>query len=99
MKLEDKLIRICNPIDPASANLKLSIAQSKILATVAQKIAANMFKKKNCSGVLSKLLKELTIDEHHTENEEEVNRVNEVLITFSEVISQAPEAEVSIINE
>ena len=53
-----------------------------------------MFKKKNCISVRERLLRELTEDEIDDEK-----RLAEVLVTFSEVVSQAPEAEVSMINE
>ena len=61
---------------------------------MAGKIGANMFKKKNCASILSKLMTELTVDEIEDER-----RVQEVLITFSEVIAQAPENDIVSINE
>jgi len=67
-----------------------------VLATVAVKIGANMFKKKNCSLILNKLTTELTTDELVPEDE---RRLQEVLITFSEVIAQAPDNEITSINE
>lgn len=87
LKLEDKIIRLCNTPAPAAGivdttSTKLSIAQSKILATVAAKIGANMNKKKNCTAILNKLISELTQDEIDDER-----RVAEVLVTFSEVLS------------
>lgn len=48
-----------------------------------------MHKKKNCTAILDKLIAELTEDEIDDER-----RINEVLITFSEVVSQAPETEI-----
>ena len=67
-----------------------------MLAAVAAKIGANMFKKKNCSLILNKLTTELTIDELVPEEE---RRIQEVLITFSEVIAQAPDNDIVSINE
>jgi hypothetical protein len=104
LKLEDKIIRLCNPAAPAPgmgassidspSSTKLSIAQSKVLATVAAKIGANINKKKNCTAILEKLKNELTVDEIDDEK-----RVNEVLTTFSEVVSQSPEQDIVLINE
>lgn len=95
LKLEDKIIRLCNPtLAVGEQPKKLSIAQSKVLATVAGKIGANMNKKKNCTAILNKLIGELTEDEIDDEK-----RVQEVLITFSEVISQSPELDIILMNE
>ena len=91
LKLEDKLIRLFH-LD--THEVPLTIAQSKILAAVAPKIAVNMFKKKFYQNVLSALQKELTIDAIDDEA-----RINEVLKTFSEVIAQASEDEIVTINE
>ena len=53
-----------------------------------------MFKKKFYANVLNALVKELTTDEI----DDEV-RINEVLNTFSELMSQVPENEIVTINE
>ena len=53
-----------------------------------------MNKKKNCTAILNKLISELTQDEIDDEK-----RINEVLVTFSEVLSQAPEQDIVLINE
>jgi len=92
LKLEDKIIRICNTGE--NKEHKLTIAQSRILATVAAKIGGNMYKKKNCTAILNRLVQELTEDDLDDEA-----RVGEVLVTFSEVIAQSPEAEMTSINE
>lgn len=67
-----------------------------MLATVASKIGANMFKKKNCVTILNKLMTELSIDDLVGDDEK---RIQEVLTTFSEVISQAPETDIFFVNE
>jgi len=61
LKLEDKIIRLCNQAEQQGK--KLSIAQARILAAVANKIGTNMFKKKNCSTILAKLMTELSEDD------------------------------------
>jgi hypothetical protein len=94
LKLEDKIIRLCNQAEQQGQ--KLSIAQARLLAAVASKIGANMFKKKNCTTILNKLMSELSIDELVAGDEK---RIQEVLITFSEVISQALDTEVTLVNE
>jgi len=43
-----------------------------------------MFKKKNCSVILNKMMAELAIDDIVADDE---RRLQEVLITFSEVIA------------
>lgn len=80
LKLEDKIIRICNLGEQKDA--KLSIAQARVLTTVAAKIGANMHKKKNCTAILNRLISELTVEDIDDER-----RIGEVLITFSEVIA------------
>jgi CRISPR/Cas system CSM-associated protein Csm2 small subunit len=92
LKLEDKIIRICNTGE--NKEKKLTIAMARVLATVASKIGGNMYKKKNCTAILDRLVSELTVDELDDER-----RVSEVLVNFSEVIAQAPEAEMTSINE
>ncbi len=94
LKLEDKIIRLCNQAE--QQQLKLSIAQARVLKTVAVKIGANMFKKKNCAAIMHKLMTELTVDEIMPEDEV---RIQEVLLAFSEVIAQAPETEIVSVNE
>ena len=61
---------------------------------MATKIAVNMFKKKNCATILEKLMIELTMDEVDDEK-----RLKEVLITFSEIISQVPENDIISVND
>jgi hypothetical protein len=53
-----------------------------------------MFKKKNCSMILNKLMIELTQDEVDDER-----RIKEVLVTFSEILSQAPENDIISVND
>jgi hypothetical protein len=65
-----------------------------VIAAVAVKISANMFKKKNCSMILNKLMIELTQDEIDDEK-----RIKEVLMTFSEILSQAPENDIVSVND
>jgi hypothetical protein len=65
-----------------------------VIAAVAVKISANMFKKKNCSMILNKLMIELTQDEIDDEK-----RIKEVLVTFSEILSQAPENDIVSVND
>lgn len=65
-----------------------------MLAAVAVKIGTNMFKKKNCGAILNKLMDELASEEIDDER-----RINEVLITFSEVVSQSTETEIVSVNE
>jgi len=91
LKLEDKIIRLCNT---QTETQKLTIAQSRVLASVATKIATNMFKKKNCATILNKLMVELTVDEVDDEK-----RLKEVLLTFSEIISQVPENDIVSVND
>jgi hypothetical protein len=55
-----------------------------------------MFKKKNCVTILNKLMTELSIDDLVGDDEK---RIQEVLTTFSEVISQAPETDIFFVNE
>jgi hypothetical protein len=92
LKLEDKIIRLCNLGE--QKDKKLSIAQARVLTTVAGKIGANMHKKKNCTAILNRLISELTLEDIDDER-----RLGEVLITFSEVIAQSPEIEISTVNE
>lgn len=67
-----------------------------MVTAVAGKIGTNMFKKKNCAAILNKLKTELTIDDILPEDEA---RIHEVLVAFSEVLSQAPENDIVSVNE
>lgn len=88
-------MRLCNP-EGEVHNTKFSIAQAKILSAVASKISSNMFKKKIYNNVLNALMQELIEDDIQGDDE---NRINEVLLTFSELISTAPENEIVGYNE
>ena len=95
LKLEDKLIRLCNTTKPGEVHqAKLTIAQAKILAAVAPKIAQTMFKRKLTGQVLTVLMQELTEDDVDDET-----RVAEVLNTYSELMSQAPDSYIVTVNE
>ena len=55
-----------------------------------------MFKKKIYNNILNSLMQELVDDDIQGDDE---NRLNEVLLTFSELLSTAPENEIISYNE
>ena len=91
LKIEDKFIKLFN-LDVHDK--PITIAQAKIIAAISPKIALHMFKKNFYKNVLNALIKELVYDEIDDEQ-----RVSEILVTFSELLSAVSENEIQTIND
>jgi hypothetical protein len=91
LRIEDRVLSICNITVHDSP---FTIAQSRLLAVVAPIVAKNVFKKKFYNSLLIALVSELTANEIDDET-----RINEVLITFSLLMSNVPNHEIVSANE